>query len=103
MFDYITKWQDAIFTKATAESALHHLAAEVKELQAEFFSKDRVKQRRSEFADCFLLLFGAAHKDGMSYNDICEAIHEKMLVNMNRQWGEPNEKGYVEHIKTEGQ
>ena len=53
-----------------------------------------------EFADCFILLFGAAAADGMSYTDICSCIEEKMKINYKREWGEPDENGVVNHIKT---
>jgi hypothetical protein len=52
-----------------------------------------------EFADCFILLFGAAASDGMSYDDICKAIDEKMEINFNRKWGKPNNDGVVNHIR----
>lgn len=100
IFNEITAWQKATFPNATAESKIHHLYEEVKELMAEFFSQQRTKQRQSEFADCFMLLFGAAAADGMSYQDICNAINEKMEVNKKRKWGKPDANGVVRHISS---
>ena len=59
----------------------------------------QLEDRRLEFADCFLLLFGAASSDGMSYEDICNAIQEKLEINKRRKWGEPDKNGVVNHIK----
>lgn len=52
-----------------------------------------------EFADCFILLFGADHSYGMSYEDIKECINAKMHVNKMRSWGQPDKNGVVNHIK----
>jgi len=45
------------------------------------------------------LLFGTAASDGMSYEDICEAIESKMQINFKRKWGKPDKNGVVNHIK----
>jgi hypothetical protein len=52
-----------------------------------------------EFADCFILLFGAANSAGFSYNEILKSIDEKMEINLTRKWGKPNEDGVVNHLK----
>lgn len=97
MFEEITEWQKQTFTKATAHSALNHLVEEVGELDYEIF-EGSLEKVKSEYADCFLLLFGSASLYGLSYDDICRAINEKMEINKARKWGEVNEKGYVKHI-----
>jgi hypothetical protein len=96
-FNYITAWQKETFPKATPFSKICHLEQEVAELKHDLI--DKADGRRLEFADCFLLLFGAAHADGMSYNDILEAINEKMQINIKRAWGKPDENGVVNHVK----
>lgn len=58
--------------------------------------------KRLEFADCFIVLFGAVAADGMSYNDIWLAIHEKFEINKSRKWGNPDLNGVVKHVE-EGQ
>ena len=55
--------------------------------------------RRLEFADCFLLLFGAASSDGMSYEDCIACIDEKFEIVKKRKLGKPDANGVVNHIK----
>lgn len=96
-FESITKWQNETFKKATALSKMAHLSEEMEELVSDL--KYNSVNKRMEFADCFILLFGAAASDGMSYEDICKAIDEKMEINFNRKWGKPNDDGVVNHIR----
>lgn len=96
-FEAITAWQKETFGQATALSKVAHLAEEILELVLDL--QQRAPTRRLEFADCFLLLFGAASADGMSYEDICNAIDEKMEINRARKWGKPDSNGVVNHIK----
>jgi len=105
MFEWITAWQREKFTKATSMSAANHLNEEIKELLCElndgqtgFFSDNQKEKIKKEYADCFLLLFGSASLFGLSYEDICKAINDKMEINKARKWGEVNEQGYVKHI-----
>jgi len=44
---------------------------------------------------------GAAKADGMSYEDICNAISEKLEINKKRVWGEPDSNGVINHVKEE--
>lgn len=97
LFKQITAWQKATFGEATPMSKLAHLAEELQELHDDL--KSDAPDRRLEFADCFLLLFGCAHSDGMSYDDICNAIQEKFDICKTRKWGKPDENGVVKHIK----
>ena len=98
-FKEIVTWQDKTFGEATPQSKLAHLDEELIELKEaiEAGSADQYL----EFADCFLLLFGAAAKAGMSYDDICEAIDSKMEINKKRKWGKPDKNGVVKHINHE--
>lgn len=96
-FNEITEWQKQTFPKANALSKIAHLAEELQELVVDL--KENASGIRHEYADCFLLLFGSAAAAGMSYEDICRAIDEKMVINKNRKWGKPNEDGVVNHIK----
>lgn len=96
-FNEITEWQKVTFPKATSGSKIHHLKQEVKELQVDVDEQEPL--RRLEFADCLLLLFGAAAADGMTYEDICNAIQEKFEINKKRTWGKPDANGVVNHIK----
>lgn len=93
----INEWQKETFGQATSLSKLTHLTDEIEELKSDL--KTNNPHKRLEFADCFILLFGAAASDGMTYEDICDAIEEKMGINKKRTWGTPNEDGVVFHVK----
>ncbi len=96
LFEEITKWQDSVFTKATPLSCVNHLEEEVGEL------KEKTEQGildRHEVADCFFLLFGYCNKHGLKYEDLILLLVDKFTIVKEREWGEPNEKGYVKHIK----
>lgn len=99
LFDRVTKWQDETFGKATPISKLHHLEDEIEELMEGFAEMKNSDEIKSEYADCFLLLYGSAAKFGMSYDDINLAISRKMDINEKRKWGKPDEQGVVRHIE----
>ena len=101
LFEYVTKWQKETFPESKTHSKVAHLGDEVSELFLEiaFPQDDNGKAMRMEFADCFILLMGAAHDSGMTYEDIIEAINEKMEINKARKWGKPDELGVVKHIE----
>jgi len=104
-FEFIKKWQKDTFPNATDISKLNHLSKEIGELKDAINDEDhtidheKVRKVRMEFADCFLLLFGAAASYGLTYENICHVIDTKMEINKARKWGEPNEQGFQEHIK----
>lgn len=96
-FNEIIAWQKQTFGQATALSKIEHLKEEIIELELDVTSNE--VNKHLEFADCFFLLFGAAAADGMTYQDICQAIQEKFEINKAREWGKPDEKGVVRHNK----
>jgi hypothetical protein len=96
-FAAITKWQNETFPDATALSKVDHLKEEIEELIIDI-SFDGLG-KTMEFADCFLLLYGAAAKCGMTYEDISKSIDEKMSINRKRKWGKPAANGVVKHIE----
>jgi NTP pyrophosphatase (non-canonical NTP hydrolase) len=96
-FEIITKWQDETFPDASAFSKVEHLKEEVEELSIDVAINGL--GMKMEFADCVMLLFGAAAKCGMSYEDCCNAVDEKMSINRKRKWGKPDENGVVKHVK----
>jgi len=108
-FKKISKWQDKTFGKATALSKITHLKQEIEELKLEllnYYTSKNIEQleenklhKESEFADCFILLFGVASSDGMAYDDIVKCIEEKMKINYKRKWGKPQANGVVNHLK----
>ena len=95
LFTEIIQWQNNTFKQATALSKLTHLKEELQELRNDI--ENNSPEKRLEFADCFILLFGAASSAGLSYDDIQDAIKEKMVINFQRKWGKPNAEGYVKH------
>ena len=98
-FTEITKWQKKTFGQATPLSKIAHLKEEVEELEQAVYKNENVSSTLMEFADCFILLFGAASSYGMDYEHICEAIEAKMKINRVRKWGVQKENGVVNHIK----
>ena len=74
-FEEITKWQTETFGHATALSKIAHLQEEISELSGAIGLE--LHDRRLEFADCFILLFGAASSDGMTYQQILEAMKKR--------------------------
>lgn len=103
-FESIIAWQIKTFPKSSALSVMAHLSEEMMELTDELckkavdshFSEELMKE---EFADCFILMYGLADRAGLKYDEIVDAINKKMEVNMKRTWGEPDERGVVNHIK----
>lgn len=99
----VFEWQDKTFPAADPLSKLHHLKEEVEELIFAVFHEYCQRDIEREFADCFLLLFGAADKSGLSLKDINRIMLEKMEINKARSWGEPDKNGVVKHVKEGGE
>jgi hypothetical protein len=95
-FNEISAWQKETFGQATPLSKIAHLSEELSELSYDLINNK--PERRLEFADCFLLLFGCAAADGMTYKDICKAIQDKFEINKARKWGKPDKNGVVKHV-----
>ena len=96
LFNKISIWQQKTFPDATVLGKLFHLKEEVEELL--YAVKNNDKDKRLEYADCFMLLFGAAAKDGMSYQDIVKAVEYKLEINKLRSWGQPDDLGIIRHL-----
>lgn len=99
IFNDVISWQENTFGHATSLSKISHLAEELIELVADI--REGSDNKRLEFADCFILLYGAAAMDGMTFQDICNAVSEKMEINKKRIWGAPDENGVVRHVKNQ--
>lgn len=109
-FEKITNWQNKTFGSGGALPKIAHLEEEIRELKKELtffcenkdlmtYTKENKLIKEREFADCFILLFGAAASDGMSFDDIVKCIDEKMQINYKRKWGKPKSNGVINHIK----
>lgn len=99
LFTDVTDWQGATFKTIDSLGLVYHLEQELDELKTDILRLN--PDKRLEFADCFILLMGAAKADGMSYEDICQAISEKLEINKKRTWGEPDSNGVINHVKEE--
>ena len=99
LFARVVAWQNKTFPDATAESKIHHLTEEVQELLEDIQKGKTVDDLELEFADCFLLLFGAAAKCNLDFDDLSKAIEKKYNINIQRNWGKPDENGVVKHVK----
>lgn len=104
LIDEIMDFQVKTFPTSTPISKLHHLAKEIpeliEELEKHYNNFGDIEATEMEFADCFLLLFGAAAMYGLNEDSIKNAIYRKLVINRARKWGKPDEKtGVVLHIK----
>lgn len=91
MQDDIAAFTDSVFGASTVRAKLHHLAEEVQELMED-------PDDQHEWADCVILLIDSAKKAGLDMDDLYKAVENKMKINKNRKWGEPDENGVVRHI-----
>ena len=85
----IIKWQDVTFPHATPQSAAKHLRREAKELLDN-------PTDGGEQADVFILTVAVASLSG---NNLYTEVRRKFKINQEREWGEPDSDGVVEHVK----
>ncbi len=87
-------WAERTFPTSTVSSTFAHLRKEMGE--AEKDPADVV-----EFADCLILLLRACSLAGHSFSAVFAAARKKQLVNEEREWGQPDAQGVVEHVREE--
>lgn len=92
------EWQIETFPEQTVHGKMAHLEKEVRELRNALLNGEDRKSVRHEFADCFMLIYGAAYAYGMDDADIWDSFREKFEINKKRKWGKPNADGSVQHI-----
>jgi len=92
MQDDIGEFTEKTFGKGTVKGKITHLAEELEEVLAD-------PDDRHEWADCMILLLGAARCAGLDMNDLHQAMQEKMDINRKRKWGPPDEDGIVRHVR----
>lgn len=86
-------WQDKTFGIVPVPKPLiSHLKKEVDELLEAPYS-------REEYADCLLLLLGAARLAGISADMLVLDTVDKLKINKGRQGGPPDKNGVIEHEK----
>lgn len=83
------QWSVSQFPAENQAACLEHLRREVDELIADPTSAE-------EMADVFMLLVRAAHNAGVQLG---AAVLCKVLINAGRDWGVPDEKGVIEHVR----
>lgn len=88
----VHEWSQATFPHQTPESKYAHLKREIAELGDNLADGE-------EMADCFLLLAGLAHMNGV---DLMAAARRKLEINKTRQWGKPDSEGVSSHLTLPG-
>ena len=91
----IAEWQRKTFPASDDESKYHHLREETRELWEAMAIGIGLGK---ELADCVILLIGIADNRNI---DIQKEIIDKMKINKNRIWGEPNPLNIYHHIPEE--
>ncbi len=87
------EWSDATFGNVGPIGPLKHLSKEALEAAAE-------PNDLSEWADMQFLLWDAQRRMGISDELITRAMIEKLAVNKQRHWPEPQDGEPREHVKT---
>lgn len=90
--DEVARWSKETFGQRSPSPIIAHLRKEVEELWKEPFSTE-------EYADCLMLLLDAAERAGLTTDLIVKETFAKLEVNKQREWGEPDEHGAVDHIR----
>lgn len=95
-WDAQAEWSRATFGPDTERNhigPLKHLAKEAVEAQVE--PADPV-----EIADCLFLVFDAARRAGITYQQLIATCEEKLEINKARKWNKPGAPGEpVEHVR----
>jgi len=87
------RWSTEQFPGERRSATMEHLRREVEELAA----ADPLALE--EYADVLMLLARAAADAGFSMGDLSAGVLAKLAVNRDRQWGEPDAHGVVEHVR----
>jgi NTP pyrophosphatase (non-canonical NTP hydrolase) len=108
--DAHSEWANGVFGETPVTGPLKHLVEELTsellpELSGDPNQNDRIEDPshfehvKEEFADCFILLFHAAKKYGLSAEEIFAAMQAKFEKNKKRKWGPVDENGVSHHVK----
>jgi len=92
----IGTWSVTTFPHANAKSKAKHLVKEAMELEDD--PSDLL-----EHADCLFLLAGIWKKEGITFDQLKEAIRKKLEINKARTWGPPGEDGVSYHVEKSGE
>jgi|WetSurMetagenome_2_1015567.scaffolds.fasta_scaffold210874_2 NTP pyrophosphatase (non-canonical NTP hydrolase) len=96
----ISKWSDETFGKHPnrKNSLANHLKEEVLEVTAAVWA-DKPTNVKCELADCLILMLDLAAKYQIDASALLHAAQEKMVQNMNSEWGEPDQYGIIHRKK----
>jgi NTP pyrophosphatase (non-canonical NTP hydrolase) len=94
----VGEWADKTFPQSDWRSIVAHLESEVEELSGALYTDaDGRGDYEEEAADCLLLLFHLAHKEGFS---LIRAAARKHAKNLTRAWEtDDGGKGYWKHVE----
>jgi len=87
----VSKWAEDTFPGSHIGSRMAHLRDELNEVESN-------PGDSFEWADVLLLFMHAAVQAGHSMTGILSAARAKHKINLERVWGEPDERGVVRHI-----
>ena len=91
VFQRVAAFQVKQFPNQSVHSKLVHLKREVDELI-------QAPDDAHEWADCLLLILGAASKAGFTPETLLRHADAKMEINESRSWGEPDADGIHHHL-----
>lgn len=102
LMDGIQEWSGKTFGEGPSRIIpnLKHLKKEIPELIKTIEDHGNPDETEMEFADCFILLFQAAARYGLTAKDIKLICEKKMEINKKRNWGKPDKDGVVEHVRS---
>lgn len=93
-------WSQATFgtdAERGPTGPLKHLEKEARESHQE----PDAEKRKVEIADCLFLVFDAARRAGMTFDELFNTAFAKLEVNKSRKWQKPTSDEPVEHVRNE--
>jgi len=117
LMNEVSEWSDkqfneGVFNHERSLPIAHHLKKESEELiealSSFFITINRVEDADlilrlehvgEELSDVFMLLLDCATHMGYDADDLVTATYNKLQININREWGAPDDNGVVEHIR----
>lgn len=92
------EWSKKTFPNQKVEGKINHLKREVDELNK---STEDGQADIIEIADCVGLLFAICEIEGVSYNQLKDAMNHKLDINIMREWPENSDsEGVYAHVET---
>lgn len=92
--DEVAVWANSIFGNSTLHAKMEHLRKETIEVEEN-------PDNHHEWADVFLIFLHGLAAQGISMDDLYKVTRIVFEIVKEREWGEPDEHGVVEHIREE--